>query len=116
MPLQPNSNSVVVYHVVPRLFEAKNLFPSTGALPNAARIAAHYGCRLEFREAELIPSPHINHWSHRPSKCISAVLVGEDKHQLAAAKGDIHKFYGVFKNYGSIVRTSDRIPLPVYYR
>ena len=93
---------LAVYPLATWDFKSANIYAMGGPMPNARHIASQYGCELEFRASQFEPGFR---WNFAPSflreygididgSCLSAVLVGEDRKQLAKARDDIHRTLG----------------------
>jgi len=94
-------HQMVLYDVCSRYFEIKNLYAMGGLRPNARHIARQYNCKLEIRDSRYRPTGMESwldldrHGIADDGSCLSAVLVGDDREELAKARADIHKTYGV---------------------
>ncbi len=108
-------HQMVLYDVCERDFEVSNLYGMGGVRPNARHIAHTYGCELEFRESQYRNTHPNTTWFNldrfgigRDGSCLSAVLVGEDREQLAKARADIHRTHGVAPFDQGDIDISDR--------
>ncbi|MBU3912945.1 MAG: hypothetical protein KKE50_02520 [Nanoarchaeota archaeon] len=97
---------LVVYDLVSMDFVRDNIYKMSGTRPNAKAIASQYGCQLQIRKGEF-ESHRIHYFPNwledhgidpKTLECMAAVLVGEDRTQLARARDDIHRTFGFTKD------------------
>ena len=94
-------HEIVLYHIVDRYFEAENIYAIGGVRPNAKHIAHQYGAELQVRWSKFRDHPNSVFFQRDRygiadnGDCLSAVLIGEDREQLAKARDDIYHSLGV---------------------